>query len=51
MPVPNPTRYEAFYDVKTGMSIFYPKVGNTVTGTHQLFLLQKNILLTHLIIA
>ena len=30
--LPNPTRYEAFYDVKTGMYYLYPKIGNTVTG-------------------
>lgn len=28
----DPTRYEAFYDVKTGMYYVYPKIGNTVTG-------------------
>lgn len=30
--LPNPTRYEPFYDVKTGMYYLYPKVGNTVVG-------------------
>ena len=30
--LPNPTRYEAFYDVKTGMYYLYPKIGNTITG-------------------
>lgn len=28
----DPTRYEAFYDIKTGMYYVYPKIGNTVTG-------------------
>ena len=28
----DPTRYEAFYDIKTGMYYVYPKVGNTITG-------------------
>lgn len=28
----DPTRYEAFYDVKTGMYYVYPKIGNTITG-------------------
>lgn len=30
--LPNPTRYEAFYDVSTGNYFLYPKVGNVVTG-------------------
>lgn len=30
--LPNPTRYEAFYDVSTGNYFLYPKVGNIVTG-------------------
>lgn len=30
--LPNPTRYEAFYDVETGMYFLYPKIGNTVIG-------------------
>ena len=30
--LPNPTRYEPFYDVKTGMYYLYPKIGNTVVG-------------------
>ena len=30
--LPNPTRYEAFYDVETGMYFLYPKMGNTVIG-------------------
>lgn len=30
--LPNPTRYEAFYDVETGMYFLYPKIGNTVVG-------------------
>ncbi len=28
----DPTRYEAFYDIKTGMYYVYPKIGNTYTG-------------------
>ncbi|RNA60535.1 cell surface protein SprA [Chryseobacterium nematophagum] len=28
----DPTQFEAFYDVKTGMYYVYPKIGNTVTG-------------------
>ena len=31
--LPDPTIYEAFYDVKTGMYYVYPKVGNVVTGS------------------
>ena len=31
-PLPDPTTYDAFYDVKTGMYYLYPKVGNLVTG-------------------
>ena len=30
--VEDPTYYEAYYDIKTGMYFVYPKVGNTVTG-------------------
>ena len=30
--IPNPTRYEAFYDIKTGMYYLYPKIGNLVVG-------------------
>ncbi|SDM16938.1 cell surface protein SprA [Chryseobacterium taihuense] len=30
--VTDPTYYEAYYDIKTGMYYVYPKVGNTVTG-------------------
>ncbi len=30
--LPNPMRYEAFYDIKSGMYYLYPKVGNVVTG-------------------
>ncbi|AYZ37216.1 cell surface protein SprA [Chryseobacterium indologenes] len=30
--VADPTRYEAYYDIKTGMYYVYPKVGNTITG-------------------
>ena len=30
--LPNPLRYEAFYDVSSGMYILYPKVGNMVVG-------------------
>lgn len=28
----DPTQYEAFYDIKTGMYYVYPKIGNTITG-------------------
>ena len=28
----DPTQYEAYYDIKTGMYYVYPKVGNTFTG-------------------
>ncbi|MBH1960874.1 MAG: cell surface protein SprA [Flavobacteriia bacterium] len=30
--LPNPTRYEAFYDVASGMYVLYPKIGNMVVG-------------------
>lgn len=30
--LPNPIRYDAFYDVKSNMYYLYPKVGNLVTG-------------------
>ena len=30
--LPNPTRYEAFYDIKTGMYHLYPKIGNLIVG-------------------
>ncbi|EJL70132.1 hypothetical protein PMI13_02904 [Chryseobacterium populi] len=30
--VADPTQYEAFYDIKTGMYYVYPKIGNTITG-------------------
>ncbi|WP_449559408.1 T9SS outer membrane translocon Sov/SprA [Kaistella sp.] len=30
--LPDPTRYEAFYDVPSGMYFLYPKVGNMVVG-------------------
>jgi len=30
--LPDPLRYEAFYDVGSGMYILYPKVGNMVVG-------------------
>lgn len=30
--LPNPMRYEAFYDVTSGMYFLYPKVGNMVVG-------------------
>lgn len=30
--LPNPTRYEAFYDVTSGMYYLYPKIGNVVIG-------------------
>lgn len=28
----DPTRYEAYYDIKTGMYFIYPKIGNIITG-------------------
>lgn len=31
--LPNPTKYEAFYDIKSGMYYLYPKVGNLVIGS------------------
>ncbi|WP_228414508.1 cell surface protein SprA [Chryseobacterium sp. SNU WT5] len=31
-PLPNPLRYDAFYDVASGMYILYPKIGNMVVG-------------------
>ncbi|OCK51898.1 cell surface protein SprA [Chryseobacterium sp. CBo1] len=30
--VTDPTYYEAYYDIKTGMYYVYPKIGNTITG-------------------
>ena len=30
--LPDPTRYEAFYDIKTGLYYLYPKIGNLVVG-------------------
>lgn len=30
--VADPTRYDAYYDIKTGMYYVYPKIGNTITG-------------------
>ncbi|WP_313093869.1 T9SS outer membrane translocon Sov/SprA [Chryseobacterium flavum] len=30
--VADPTWYEAYYDIKTGMYYVYPKIGNTITG-------------------
>ncbi|BAP29843.1 gliding motility protein spra [Chryseobacterium sp. StRB126] len=30
--VADPTRYEAYFDIKTGMYYVYPKIGNTITG-------------------
>lgn len=30
--VSDPTYYEAYYDIKTGMYYVYPKIGNTVVG-------------------
>jgi hypothetical protein len=30
--LPNPVRYDAFYDVQSNMYYLYPKVGNMVTG-------------------
>ena len=31
-PLPDPLRYEAFFDVPSGMYILYPKIGNMVVG-------------------
>lgn len=31
--LPDPTQYEAYYDIKTGMYYVYPKIGGIVTGT------------------
>ena len=31
--LPNPTRYEAFYDIKAGVYYLYPKIGNLVVGS------------------
>ena len=31
-PLPDPLRYEAFFDVQSGMYILYPKIGNMVVG-------------------
>lgn len=31
--LPDPTRYEAFYDINTGMYFLYPKIGNLVVGS------------------
>lgn len=31
--LPNPTRYDAFYDVQSGMYVLYPKIGNMIVGT------------------
>lgn len=31
--LPNPMRYEAFYDIKSGRYILYPKIGNLVVGS------------------
>lgn len=31
--LPNPIRYEAFYDIASGSYFLYPKVGNITTGT------------------
>lgn len=30
--LPNPIRYEAFYDIPSGMYFLYPKIGNMVVG-------------------
>ncbi len=30
--IADPTRYEAYFDIKTGMYYVYPKIGNTITG-------------------
>lgn len=32
LPLPDPTTYDALYDVKTGMYFVYPKIGNIVSG-------------------
>ncbi|KQT21770.1 cell surface protein SprA [Chryseobacterium sp. Leaf404] len=32
--VEDPTYYEAYYDIKTGMYFVYPKIGNTITGPY-----------------
>ncbi|MBW8362763.1 MAG: cell surface protein SprA [Kaistella sp.] len=31
--LPDPTQYEGFYDIKTGMYYVYPKIGDVITGT------------------
>lgn len=31
--LPNPTRYDAYYDVPTGLYYLYPKIGGITTGT------------------
>lgn len=31
-PLDNPLRYEAFYDVSSGMYFLYPKIGNMIVG-------------------
>ncbi|OWK73447.1 cell surface protein SprA [Flavobacteriaceae bacterium JJC] len=31
-PLPDPIRYDAFYDVASGMYFLYPKIGNMVVG-------------------
>ncbi|WP_018675287.1 cell surface protein SprA [Riemerella columbina] len=33
LTMPNPIRYEAFYDIQQGLYFLYPKVGNVVSGT------------------
>lgn len=49
--LPDPIKYEAFYDVKSDMYYLYPKVGNTVVGSpiamsgkeYQDYVLSKNL--------
>lgn len=31
--LPDPKRYEAYYDVHAGLYYLYPKIGNTIVGT------------------
>ena len=33
LQLPDPTTYEAFYDIKIGMYFVYPKIGNLISGT------------------
>ncbi|MDL1914313.1 MAG: cell surface protein SprA [Bergeyella sp.] len=39
--LPDPTKYEAFYDVSTGMYYIYPKIGNTITGAPTVMTVEK----------